>query len=444
MNIVRVLLGLIMFSVFFGNSLVSYGLLPSILNTVLPDLAIVGLVLFALTRVRSRDYRLFAVGFGFVVWLIAFTILSTVITDSAWISALLLLRLLVRFYVMFIALINIGLSERTLQWVIRILTFLFLIQIPVAVVKLMIHGQGESAIGTYAVHGGGLSTAIPMVAAAFLVSFYIGYRQRFIYLVLLAGFIAFGIIGGKRAIFVLVPLIGLISLWMSLDYSIGRLLKQMPHIFGIAIIFSVALYATVRLTPTLNPERMVMGSFDSEYLTEFIMKDQVDAYTQNDEAQGRFSSTQVFVDSVNEKFSTAVSGYGPGTLLKTSIEGAGRESSEDMYGMQYGGGLERFGVVYGVTGFAWLLVQIGWPGTIVWLGFYLYMFGQFRKFSKEEHDPFWKSFQRSMAVFSFVVILISLIYGSFMIMGDLMVFVYFLLSTIAFIKRRQNVIGVVK
>lgn len=438
MNAVRILLAIAMFSLFFGGSLVGYGLMPSMMNSIIPDICIAGLVVLAMVRSKERGFKIKVVGIAYLLALSVFTILSALVTDSAWISVVLFIRLLVRFYVMFIVLLNIGLSEKTQLWALRSLAFLFLLQIPVAAGKLLIYGQGESAIGTYAVHGGGLSTAIPMVATAFLVSFYVGYRRHLAYLIALVGFIAFGIIGGKRAVFVLVPLVGLFSLWLSVDVRIGRMLKLAPHLLGIGMIFVLAFYATVRLTPTLNPERMIMGSFDISYVTDYFMSSQVDAYSQNNEAQGRFSTTKVFLDEVNDSASTALVGFGPGMLLKTEIEGAGREKSEDMYGMQYGGGLEQFGVLYGITGFSWLLVQIGWPGTIVWLAFYVYLFGRFIRFSKSEDDPFWKSFHRSMAGFAIVVLVISLIYGSYMIMGDLMVFVFFLLSAVSFSRNKYT------
>lgn len=437
MGPLRLALFTLLFIFFFGESLSAYGLLPKIINSGLPDLIICGLFFAALMHAKKRFVSLKWVGLRYVVLLVVLTILSLIMTSASWLSVILFFRLLLRFYILYMALINIGMSERDQRWCLHALALLFLIQIPVAVLKLFLYGQGESAIGTYATHGGGNSTAIPMVAACFLVSYYI-ISRRSSFLLLLLAFIAFGIIGGKRAVFFLVPITILFSIWQSTNFSFRSLINSYRYIVSLGILLPIVIYLAVRLSPTLTPEQVVMGSFDVNHLISYVMENQVHAYSEEGQSQGRYSTTTEILNLVNKDVESALFGLGPGLLLKTGFEGAGREKSVDEHGMSYGGPLRGLNVVYGISGFSWLLAQIGWPGTMVWLVFYVYLLRRFNQFAQEESVPYWKAYYNSMTGYAFVILLISATYGSYMIMGDLLVFVFFLLASIGEINRNQQ------
>ena len=60
-----------------------------------------------------------------------------------------------RFYLFYLALINLGLDETMLKRINKFLFILFIIQLPAVAYRFSIYGISELTIGTYATHGGG-------------------------------------------------------------------------------------------------------------------------------------------------------------------------------------------------------------------------------------------------------------------------------------------------
>lgn len=419
----RATLGVLILLHFIGGSLVSYGLLPDAVNF-LPEILILAMVLAGTWSAGTKD-RARLPGLTFALLLVAATLLSTVANQSGFLNTVLFLRPLLRFYVMFLALVQLDVPERELHWYLRVLTIMFLIQIPTAVAKLFIYGQGESAIGTYAVHGGGNSTSIPMIATAFLLTYYIVYRRSMWFLIGIAAFVAFGIVGGKRATFAMVPITGIFVVLNAKRFDLLRRGLSVRLVVASCLLLGAVFYVSVRCLPTLNPERKVGGSFDPSHLYSTVINNTTST-TEEGATAGRFSTTMRAFEIAHADPGTALFGLGPGTVLKT------RFSDLEL------GGYERdLNIVYGRTGFTWLLLQIGYPGTIVWLSFYGWLLLRLRAMAAREVYPFWRAYHLAMACYTFVVLFISLTYGSYMIMGDLMPFLYFLSLGIAFLHEGQ-------
>jgi len=425
----------LIFIFFFGESLISYGVLPDLANFV-PELVILGLCAVISVKRASHEPQSKPVGLPFVYMLVGVTILSAIWMERSPLSVVLFLRLLVRFYLLYWAVIRFEVSEERLRWYLSVVMILMVIQIPTAAVKCAIYGQGESAIGTYATSGGGNSTAIPMVAAGFLLTYHWTYRRSHCFLFGIVAFTAFGLIGGKRAVFVMVPLTCFLTAINAHDFALGDRHIPIRHYVLAGVAGVIIFYVGVRLCPTLTPEGEVWGSFDLDHVYSYVVQygtgESQDGYT-----IGRFSSTLRSVESVIGDGMTAAMGFGPGRAMKSRFAGAGREQSIGVRGGGYMGGDAELGIMYGTTGFSWLLLQIGFVGAVVWLGLYVYLGAVLRRMARQEGDPFWRSYYLSMVCFTIVVVLLSITYGSYMIAGDLMTFLYFLLLGIGFLRKKE-------
>ena len=419
----RATLGVLILLHFIGNSLVDFGLLPDAVNF-LPEILVLAMALAGIWSAGTKD-RARLVGLTFALLLVAATLLSTVANQSGFLNAVLFLRMPLRFYVMFLALLQLDVPERELRWYLRVLTILFLIQIPTAVVKVFIYGQGESAVGTYTVHGGGNSTSIPMIATAFLLTYYIVYRRSIWFLIGIVAFVAFGLVGGKRATFAMVPIAGMFSVLNAKRFDLMRRGLSIRLVVLSCLLFGAVFYVSVRCLPTLNPQHKVGGSFDLSHLCSYVI-DYTTGTTEEGVTGGRFATTMRAFEITHADAATALFGLGPGTLLKTRFSD-----------LTSGGAREDLKIIYGVTGFTWLLLQIGYPGTIVWLSFYGWLLLRLRAMAARERYPFWRAYYLGMVCFTFVVLFISLTYGSYMIMGDLMPFLYFLSLGIGFLHEGQ-------
>ena len=214
---------IILFISFFGNWMEGLGFLPPQINW-LVEVLILLLFLKALSRKIFKKEKLYLMGAYVVILFLIACFFSYLINRNSLIHGLLFLRLTFRYYLLFLAVINLDFNEKSMKLLNNILIFLFIIQIPTAVVKLFIYGQGEAAIGTYGTHGGGPSTVIPMIAVGFLFPFYFFYKPSKLYLFLAFSFIAFGIIGAKRAIILFVP-ITIVFLGWHMRHDFKNILK---------------------------------------------------------------------------------------------------------------------------------------------------------------------------------------------------------------------------
>ena len=147
---------LIMISVFFADWLFGAGIIPAQL-TWLPELVLIAYV-FKIIATRKSLIRtpidipiLIFIGIG---------IASALLNGKTFVSTLLAFRLDLRFVLMFYILVNLDFDENFFKRMITVLSFLLVIQVPVAFIKFLRYGQMEASIGTYGSFGGGLSTNV--------------------------------------------------------------------------------------------------------------------------------------------------------------------------------------------------------------------------------------------------------------------------------------------
>jgi hypothetical protein len=342
------------------------------------------------------------------------------------------LRLLVRFYIFFLALVNLSLTYTEIKRINKFIVFIFIIQIPVATIKLFIYGPGERAIGTYSLTEGSLSTIIPLIAIGYLIAFYIYYNKNFIYLLLSLGYIYFSIICKKRALVFMLPfLISFLSVMFLVEKNYNLNLKKMlkRRILIIApLLILIAFYFSIRLVPALNPEGKIGGTFDLKYSAHVF----VEYFTREPDDSGyttsRFSTTKrVFAVLYEKGFARFFFGYGPGAYTKSRfiIKGEERIAYKELR------------ITYGVTPLSYIAIEYGVLGIFTYFLFIFAIFAKTIKYWKIAESPYWKAFSFGSVGFSFSMILLWLTYHIPSFTGDPIPCLYFYCMAIVYLKHRQ-------
>jgi len=418
-NLITLLI--IIFAVFFGDWFIELNILPHQFMWVL-EFFVVLLFAKALVNRLIRRRRVDFMGGWFIFGFLTVCFVSFYINSPGVLNLLLFLRLILIAYLLMVAVSNLEISEKQKKILLYVLLGLIIIQLPVAVVKMSIYGQGEQAIGTYAYQGGTQSTALPLIVIGFGLAFFLVYRKSLLFIGLVLGAIAFAIIGGKRGFIFFLPIVIIYVSW-HMRNDIKNFFKYAAIAGGI---FLLAFYFALSFVPTLSPSGELGTRFDPSYALSFATD-----YTTKQEdglSWGRTSSNiNVFKNLYADGALSFLFGKGPGSAMKSRFEEADTRSKI----------MEEFGVGYGITGIGMMAMNVGYLG---YLFIFLVLFSIMRKsaiYYRKETNPFWRSFGLSMAVFSFVMIVIELIYAPLLLLG-LIPINYFLLSGILFLKNRER------
>jgi hypothetical protein len=423
------LIYIIFLTAFFGNSFVGYGLIPRHLTlTTEASIYLLFLYSFTATSRRNAAYR-FHLTPLFAIFVIG-GLCSSLLNGTLNIRLIASLRLLLRFYLFYLALINLNLDEIKLKRINILLFLLFIIQIPTAAIKMFFYGIGEWTIGTYAVFGGGLSAVIPIVALGFLAGYYFFYDSKRVYWLLASGFIFFGIACGKAVLFVLIP-----GLFIILYYLIYVRDRRVDLITGLFIIVFVAVLSIavsgiiIKFNPRLNPERKVGGRIDFSYALEFSEKYSMAMDSRKTGyAIGRFSTIMLAFDHVLGKgIGHALFGYGPGSLTKSALDTQNRASPK----------IYKIAHSYGKTGMVYVLTEYGICGLLVWgLIFFIFCYKSWKWYNYEA-DPYWKAFSLGSLVFAFFNMFIFFTYNMLPVTGDLLPPVYYYTMATVYLRSKE-------
>lgn len=151
----------------------------------------------------------------------------------------------------------------------KILPFLYevvILQIIISIFRLLIfRTQYEGLVGSFTISGGGVGTSFPIIGFYILYIYRKGVFKKLDWL-LIVGLFLLGWTTGKRAVWIILPII--IMLFFSYVRGV-RLNKYM--ILGL-LAFPIMIYFGARLTPTLNPEHQVWGSFDLQHVWDYANK----------------------------------------------------------------------------------------------------------------------------------------------------------------------------
>jgi len=349
------------------------GLLETLFNLspsysgLLIDLTVV--ILFIVVLLKGR-----AAHFPYISYILLFIVVSLVsnfINQGSYIQLILGWKRYVLPLLFIYVIANIRISERRFMQFNKLLYTLLIIQIPFAFIKLSIYGFANESqlIGTIANSGGSTSSVLPMLGASFLITLYL-YKHKKFYLLLILGMLFFGIVGGKRAVIFYVPISLAITYiifkyFVQSDKRIITLFNNPIAILSWVVIFILIVYTGVRLSPSLNPENRIGGSFDLGYTYDYISNyESRNDYNSNQkyqlEGSGRmnaFSASLSYLTS-KEGFIPILLGIGPGSLERSIVNYKNDVLFEDL-GLGYGVsivGLNRTLVQFGIIALILLLI----------------------------------------------------------------------------------------
>ncbi len=210
----------------------------------------------------------------------------------------------VEFYLLFFLVYNAVYKRNQSQQLLQLFYQIIFIQIIISILKLIIFPgqQIESLVGTVAVIGGEMGTSLPILGFIVLYFYRSGKLTKWDWL-FVAGLMLIGYTTGKRAIWFILPIV----ITAFFVYVRGMRLNRYL-ILGLCAA-PVVFYFGVRLTPTLNPEKEVWGSFDWDHVFGYA-----ETYQFGEEG----------LDALNMKPRMQVSSIGGHLSTHNGIEAEGR------------------------------------------------------------------------------------------------------------------------
>lgn len=360
-----------------------------------------------------------APGLQSVLVFLLLALFSLLSNSSGVIPALLLLRLLFRYYLLFLAIVNLELDEESMKRIIKVLVLIFLVQIPLTVVKLLVFGQGEASLS---LSSHAVSTIFPLIAIGFFYSFYFLYKKKQAYIWGILAFVGFSIVGEKRAFIFYLPV-----LLVFLTWTLRKRIRLRPGVllFGLAIAV-VSLYFVARLIPTLNPEKRVWGEFNLKHIIGYAINYET-AVSAGGYPIGRLSATVEVYKTLEKRGPVGLAfGYGPGSIIKSLFAEYDRKEAIKT----------RFGVEYGWNGLSWLGIQVGYLGMLAYFSLFYVLLRKSYSLFRTEQDPYWRSFALGMVAFSFILLITSLAYSAFF-NHDAVAAFFFGLAAIVMLRRQS-------
>jgi hypothetical protein len=238
---------------------------------------------------------------------------------------------------------------------------LLTIQIILSVIKIFTIGLQETTVGSTAYVGGGLAAELPVFGFILVWLNKNGdiRKKGWIYIFLLM-FIAFASL--KRAVWFIMPAVILLF-----TYYIPRKVTGRKWLFVLPLI-PLIFYLGIRLSPTLNKESKIWGSFDLQYVMDYSQNYNFGKTQQTQDVQlgqGRGGATFLLWDKLFRKKALSSSDYW-GVGLK-EVYTTDYEQFEDV-----GHGLNSKG---SVTGIFQSYLTAGYVGILVTILFIISILG---------------------------------------------------------------------
>lgn len=394
-NLIFYLISLIFILAFGGGILEIYGINPNVTQLIIDFLIMMVFSYSLLNIIKNKKIK--GPGLAVNFFLFATILISFLVTNVSELQMILFIRKFGIYYLFFYALLNINLNVVQKKKLLKLLMFLFLVQIPAAMIKLITIGTMEDYIGIISIQQGSIASIIPLMAISYLIARYLEFKNNK-YLVLILLFISIGLISSKIAIlFYLMILFVVLSYFYSLKHTKGFSLINLIFIkkmMAVSVILILIFLSFISLNPRTNPEHKVGGSVDIDFLQNYVMEYQTAQFQGGKiEAGGRFDAPGVAVERLSEGgLLNLLIGFGPGDIVKSSYS-TYKDPLLEKYSIGYGGRL----------GFIWILIQIGIIGVIVFVLFHIYLFTRVLTFYHAEND-------RESQVLILTVLGISIIY----------------------------------
>ena len=418
----------------FTRVLFHFAGMPRLVPVLITEFCVLLLLAKALyLRLFVRMMPLRVVGFYPMAGILGITLISFVLNASEMLPAVFFVRQIFVFYLFFIALLNLDLSQKTVMRINRYIIFLFLIQLPAAATKYLVMGQDELWSGTVSWQAGQFSTTLPLFAIAFLLSFYL-FRRKKVYILLVVAFVFFGLAGQKRAVPILLPSLALL-LWFLYWRGAPR---ERKRIFGISKLKTLALMLTVAFVAlfsyaSISRDEMYMHGLDLgklyEYTVWYNTRDEIAMYGTDDDdlAMGRITITRISLDRLKRGgLVRQMVGFGPGAMI--SSPHLGREDIA----------FRRFGIRGALTGFVIFMLQSGMVGVILLTFFFLRIFAKAYRVYKGSDDTDFRMVALGLMGATYVFLLDFFIYSPSSLFFGVLTPVYFYIATIVLNRDYRN------
>lgn len=241
---------------------------------------------------------------------------------------------------------------------------LLLFQILLSIVKLFILGSFmEGWVGSITgIRGGGTGTSLPLLGLFWLLLVTnIKTTSQNVFFAI--GLLLIGIMAGKRAVIVLMPLLYiLIHVFLSSEFTKMRNIKYILPAFLIVL---GMFYLGLRLTPSLNPEGKVWGSFDINYAYRYGLKYSTGIDDKEEGVQegvGRVGGVLLFWNDIQSSRGGERAMFGLGNEYMAYAD------TDDYHNADYYLGVTSRG---SITGIVYMYFSVGLIGIILLL---LYLF----------------------------------------------------------------------
>jgi len=393
------------------------------------DTLIILLSFVAFIRILKLKKTIFP-ALTIIILLLLTILLSFLVTDVTSLHLMLFIKRFGVYILFFYSLFNIKLSEKQKKKIVSLFIFMFIIQIPAAIIKLLVLGGTlEKIVGTMSVMEGSLATTMPLLAISYLIVFYLD-SPKLKYIILILSFIGIGLVSNKLGIlfYVMFLFIYLSYLFASPKFYFPnfKFFKKMT-IMSIYLLIIFSLFVT--LNPRANPEHKVGGSIDIEFLQNFVENYQTLDLDTGVEGDGRFEAPFVALKRLSDKgIVSLLFGFGPGDIVKSSLT-AYENPLLEKYNIGYGG---RLGVV-------WMLMQIGILGTVFFVLFHFYIFKRlYRMYQTKEYDKFSKNIILTVLGFSALFFIDFFTYSAEMMMSPGVTITYFFAVYYVFTLKKQS------
>jgi len=230
-------------------------------------------------------------------------------------------------------------------------------QVAFSVFKLMILGLRENIIGSISDTGGSIGITFA-ICGAIIYWLLKGKEIKGKDWWFMIGVLLLPAASNKRAIWLLYPII--ISLLITRQIS-RQTLRKISYAL---ILTPLIIYFGFRLNPTLNPERQLWGSFDPQYTLDYILSysGMSTEKRQSDLAQGRGGASLAIISNTISR-----------PLEPESLIGFARKRAKGVTMGEFSA--EDYGLMSGtmISGIGIMLLQFGWPATIILLLLFLNM-----------------------------------------------------------------------
>ncbi len=390
--------------------------IPDAIPQLIIEFLILILFIFSVQNI-IKTKKITAPGLNILIFLTICILFSFLFTKVSNLQFILFIRNSFIYLFFFYSLFNLKLTEKQKKKVITLLMFLFLIQIPAAFIKLIVLGEPrEKIVGTVTVMEGSLSTIMPLFPIVYLISRYLE-NNKLKDLVLIVLFMGIGLISDRLGI-----LFYVIILFICLSFLYAKPRYYIPNFKFLKITVLNSVYivlffiAFLSLNPRGNPEHIVGGSVDVNYLIDFTENYQTLDLQNGVQGDGRFDAPYVAFERLYEGgLKNIIFGFGPGEIIKSSLIEFDNPLLE-IYNIGYGG---RIGIV-------WIMMQIGILGLILFLMFHILLFKKiWHNYKNKKTSPSIRIFSLTTMGFSIIYFMDIFTYSSELILSPVVALTYY-------------------